>query len=122
MISRDHRFHGYASLRFVYQHGQVVRGQFCALKYVKHPRRSSYRAAVVVGRKVHKSAVVRNRLRRRVYEAMRTNEASIIGPYDLVFTIFDARLNDLLPTELQAVIHAMLAQAGVAAALPAVDR
>jgi ribonuclease P protein component len=113
MISRDHRFHGYASLRFVYQHGQAVRGQFCALKYARNSRRSTYRAAIVVPRKVDKSAVARNRLRRRLYEAVRHNQDQIVEAYDLVFTVFDARLGELSVVELQKLVEEQLLKANV---------
>jgi ribonuclease P protein component len=113
MISRTHRFHGYNSLRYVYQQGATVRGQYSALKYVNNPKRTTYRAAVVVGRKVHKSAVVRNRLRRRIYEVMRLQETDINKPYDLVFTVFDEKLNDVTPTQLHKLIQSQLQKAGV---------
>src|SRR5262245_38924158 len=87
MISRQHRFHGYNSLRFVYQKGQTVRQAYLSLKYVANSRRSQYRCAVVVGKKVHKSAVVRNRIRRRIYEIVRHQEKQLSN-YDLVFTVF----------------------------------
>jgi len=44
---------------------------------------------VVVSRKVSKSAVQRNRIRRRVYEAFQAESAGIGKPYDLVFTVFN---------------------------------
>ena len=113
MITRAHRFHGYNSLRYVYQHGATVRGPLSALKYAHNPRRTSYRAAVVVGRKVHKSAVVRNRLRRRIFEAIRADESAIGQPFDLVFTVFNDQLNELSPTKLQDLVHSQLQKAGV---------
>ena len=58
MIHHTHRFHGRSSLRFVYQQGQVVRGQLVSLRYVRNGRQQLYRVAVVVSRKVSKSAVV----------------------------------------------------------------
>jgi ribonuclease P protein component len=51
-------------------------------------KRSNYRLAVVVSKKVHKSAVARNRIRRRIYEAFRLFEPDIAEPYDLVLTVF----------------------------------
>ena len=89
MIDKSHRFHGHGSLRFVYQKGQTVRGQFGSLKYAPNCRRNTYRAAVVVSRKVHKSAVVRNRIRRRIYEIIRQEVSPNNEPFDLVFTVFN---------------------------------
>ena len=89
MISATHRFHGRNSLRYVYQRGKTVRGPELALRFAYNNRCKSYRVAVVVSRKVSKSAVVRNRIRRRVYEIVRSKGDSITEPYDLIFTIYD---------------------------------
>ncbi len=112
MIARQHRFHGHNSLSFVYRHGRTVRGPQLALKYVLNTRRATYRAAVVVSSKVHKSAVVRNRLRRRIYEVIRAHEPELHEPYDLVFTVFSDQLNELTSEQLGELIHAQLQQAG----------
>jgi len=113
MISSVHRFHGRSSLRFVYHRGQTVRGQLLSLRYVYNSREQTYRAAVVVSRKVSKSAVVRNRARRRIYEAVRKHERRITKPYDLVFTVYDEKVAIIEPTELQNMIVGQLEKAGV---------
>ena len=113
MIDRKHRFHGYGSLRHVYTHGQQVRSLYVSLKYNVNPRRSVFRAAVVVSRKVDKSAVARNRIRRRLYECIRVYQDSISQPYDLVFTVFSPQLEDLTASELQGVINKLLTDSGV---------
>ncbi len=113
MISRQHRFHGLGSLRRVYQQGRSVRGPLLALKVLKNDRRREYRAAVVVSRKVNKSAVARNRLRRRVFEQLRLQADTITEPYDLVFTVFSEKLADLPPAELHKQINDLLEQAGI---------
>ncbi len=64
MISRKHRFHGYGSLKYVYKNGAAVRGPLFAIKFVENPKRDTYRLAVVISRKINKSAVARNRIRR----------------------------------------------------------
>ncbi|HSX32092.1 MAG TPA: ribonuclease P protein component [Candidatus Saccharimonadales bacterium] len=89
MISGTHRFHGRNSLRYVYQRGKTVRGPELALRFAHNNRCKSYRLAVVVSRKVSKSAVVRNRIRRRIYEIVRTHADAITEPYDLIFTVYD---------------------------------
>jgi ribonuclease P protein component len=86
MISKQHRFHGLGSLNFAYRKGQTVRGQLLSVRYIRNNRLSSYRVAVVVSKKVHKSAVVRNRIRRRIYEIVRSIEPNITQPYDIVIT------------------------------------
>lgn len=111
MISRKHRFHGYGSLRYVYRHGQTVRGPLTSLKFVRNERRSDYRLAVVVSRKVNKSAVVRNRIRRRIYEAFRQHEAKLKAPFDVVITVFHEQMVELTPQELERLVRAQLRQA-----------
>ncbi|HEU4966790.1 MAG TPA: ribonuclease P protein component [Candidatus Saccharimonadales bacterium] len=113
MISKLHRFHGHASLNFVYRHGVVVRDQHMSLRVARNNRRASYRAAVIVSRKVHKSAVRRNRIRRRIYEAVRLQSVTITEPYDLVFTVFSDQLADMPAVQLQALVERMLVKARV---------
>jgi ribonuclease P protein component len=116
MIDAAHRFHGRGSLRFVYQHGKTVRGPLNALKYTRNVRRKTYRVSVVVSRKVHKSAVVRNRIRRRLYEIIRNSSASITAPYDVVITVFSDQIASIDSGELTQMIHKQLMQAGIIAA------
>src|SRR5690606_39789348 len=71
MLAYIYRFHGPNSLRFVYRNGQTVHSHVCKVKYTPNPRRNDPRFAIVVSKKVHKSAVGRNRIRRRFYEAIR---------------------------------------------------
>ena len=113
MIDRTHRFQGHGSLRFAYQKGQTVRGQFCSLKYIRNRRRSTYRVAVVVSRKVHKSAVVRNRIRRRIYEIVRSAEPRIMGSYDLIFTAYSDQLAEMPHEQLSEAVMDKLDKAGV---------
>lgn len=94
MIGSQNRFHGYNSLRFVYRNGQTVRGPLFSITYAINSRRQNYRAAVVISRKVHKSALVRNRIRRRLYEIVRSLAKNIDQPFDIVITVFHATVKD----------------------------
>lgn len=118
MIAKLHRFHGFTSLRFVYSRGRTVRGSAVSLKYSLNSRRSEYRAAVVVSRKVHKSAVVRNRIRRRIYEVIRHLEPSIIQPYDMVLTVYSDTVADMPAASVQGMVADLLHKAGVTSKLP----
>jgi ribonuclease P protein component len=109
MIGRAHRFHGYNSLRPVYQRGKTVRGSVLSLKYSSRGQKP-YRVAVVVSRKVHKSAVVRNRIRRRIYEICRQSTLDITG-LDLVFTVFSDQIAGLESTKLQSMVSGLLEKA-----------
>jgi ribonuclease P protein component len=113
MIDRTHRFQGHGSLRFVYQKGQTIRGPFCALKFIINNRRRKYRVAVVVSRKVHKSAVVRNRIRRRIYEIVRSESGHISRPFDLVITAYSDQLAEMPAEQLRQAIVEKLEKAEV---------
>ena len=91
MINRAHRFHGRASIQRLYKNGQTVRAGGLSLRYAPNPR-GTYRVAVVVSRKISKSAVVRNRIRRRVYENVRILSASFPFTHDMAITVFDEKL------------------------------
>lgn len=119
MISSTHRFHGRSSLRFVYQRGQTIRGQLVSLRYVRNDRQQQYRVAVVVSRKVSKSAVVRNRIRRRLYEIIRTNARLITGPYDMVLTVYSEEAAKMSPATLKKNVIGQLQKAGVLGHAPA---
>ncbi len=115
MISRKHRFHGYGSLKHVYKNGTTVRGPLFGLKALPNPKRDSYRLAVVVSKKVNKSAVARNRIRRRLYEAVRQLEGDIIRPYDIVLSVFHSSVIDEPAESLARQVRKQLADAGILA-------
>lgn len=111
MINSKHRFHGHNSLSFVYRNGQTVRGPLTAVKFVANDRREDYRLAVVVSKKVSKSAVVRNRIRRRLYESVRRIEGRVDKPYDIVFTVFSETVGTITAEEIDVLVKAQLKQA-----------
>ena len=113
MLTKSHRFHGYNALNFVHQKGSTVRAAGCGLKYLLNNKRSDYRVAVVVSKKVSKSAVVRNRIRRRAYEAVRLQITGLDRPYDLVFMIYDIETATVPATTLQKTVRQLLQRAGV---------
>lgn len=111
MINRAHRFHGYNSVLPVYKKAQAVRGGDCSLHYAPN-RRKTYRLAVVISKKVAKSAVQRNRIRRRVYEIMRHNLRDDTR-YDLIITVYDANLGTMSANEAEKVITNLLEKAAL---------
>lgn len=111
MIARSNRFHGYNSLNHVYRQGKTIRLPQMTLKFGLSERRKTYRAAVVVSKKVNKSAVVRNRIRRRVYEVIRQNLPADSPPYDLVFSIYDEKIAELPPGDVEKIVKSLLGQA-----------
>ncbi len=113
MIHSTHRFHGRSSLRFAYQKGHVVRGELISLRVARNNRLSTWRAAVVVSRKVSKSAVVRNRIRRRIFEIVRRYAGRIDGPFDLIFSVYGEHLASVEPATLEQLVCDLLQKAGV---------
>jgi ribonuclease P protein component len=113
MISKENRFHGYGSLRYVYRNAKTVRGPLCSLKYVTNNRRDTYRLSVVVNKKVNKSAVTRNKIRRILYESFRLNAHLIEEPYDIVVTVFSDNLINLSNEEVNRLVKAQLREAGI---------
>lgn len=113
MISKQHRFHGLGSLRPVYRQGKTVRSTEISLRYQLNQRRDNYRAAVVVSKKVHKSAVKRNRVRRRIYEVIRLKEADIKKPYDLIISAFSDQVIDWPSAKLELEVTSLLTKAGI---------
>jgi ribonuclease P protein component len=80
-----------------------VRSEFLTLKYAPS-KKDDYRLAIVVSKKVSKSAVKRNRIRRRIYEIVRIahKTAGQPWPYDFVLSVFDERIGTLPAPELEA--------------------
>lgn len=115
MINRNHRFHGRGSLRFVYQHGKMIRSAYGSLKYIRNARRREYRLAIVVSRKVHKSAVVRNRIRRRLYEIMRLYGPYVTEPYDMAYIVYSDQLATMDAEEMRQRVWDKLTEAGIIA-------
>lgn len=98
MIAKTHRFEGQNGLLFVYRRGLTVRTKYAAAKYVVNTRRTDWRVAVVVSKKVAKSAPSRNTIRRRIYEQIRVLAPSRLKNHDVVITVFDPEL-ETVPSE-----------------------
>ncbi|MGB4800971.1 MAG: ribonuclease P protein component [Candidatus Saccharimonadales bacterium] len=91
MLTKKHRFSSRRAIQRLYASSTVVRlGTMTAR--VKRAQSGHGKVGVVVSKKVHKSAVVRNRIRRRLYEALRTKHEGVVENYELLITVYDARL------------------------------
>lgn len=112
MIGRQHRFHGYNSVLPVYKGAQVARGEGCSLHYRLNQRRKDWRLAVVVSKKVSKSAVVRNRIRRRVYTIVQQS-VQIDQPFDLLVTAYDEELATIQHEELKKRVTGLFRKAHI---------
>ena len=94
MLSQKYRFHSRGGVKYTYQKGKNVRTQLFSLVYAKNIR-NRRRFAVVVSKKVLKSAVGRNAIRRRVYEAIRLEMSDFPEPRDYIFVVYDKKVLDI---------------------------
>ncbi len=109
MIGRRHRFHGYGSVRAVYPRSQTLHGPSISLRFASRgASHKTYRVAVVVSRKVSTSAVVRNRIRRRIYEIVRRHEELVPAATDLVFSAFNQQVAEMDAAQLDKTVTALL--------------
>jgi ribonuclease P protein component len=97
----------------VYTNGKAVRSQPITIKWVKNTHRTKPRISVVVSKKVLKSAIGRNRIRRRIYEYMRTNITRLDDVYDIVVIVTSPELRDIPYSELSDQMEVLLSKAGV---------
>lgn len=111
MLTQKHRFHGHGSLRYVYKNAQAVRSRVITIKSIGNPRRKHSRFAVVISKKVLKSAVGRNRVRRRIYEILRREFEHLKPSHDIVVLVFSAEARTMPHDELQALLRQLLLQA-----------
>lgn len=113
MIPFNNRFHGHSSLRFVYKNGQAVRSRLLTIKYIANSHRKSSRVAVVVSKKVLKSAVRRNLIRRRIYEIIRLKLPHLNRAYDIAVIVSSSELLTATHKDLSGQIDQLFDQAGM---------
>ena len=112
MIEKKYRFHSRGGVRFVYQNGKTIRGPKMSLVFCENTRGFT-RFAVVVSKKVNKTAVVRNRIRRRVYEIIRQNIDDVPKKMDYIFVVFSPEVKDMNYKELEKNIGKLVAESKV---------
>ena len=112
MLSKKYRFHSRGGVRYVYQKGKTIRSQKVSLVFVENMRGFT-RFAVVVSKKVEKSAVGRNRIRRRVYEALRLNIDNIPKKMDYVFVIYSKDFLKMSFREIDSILGELVEEAKV---------
>lgn len=113
MITSNHRFHGLSSLRFVLKRGETVRGQLFSIKFITNNRIQQFRVAVVVSKKVSKKAVTRNRIRRRLFEIIRSQSINIKKPLDIVIFVYSEDVATISFKKLENQVIKQLKQAGI---------
>lgn len=71
------------------------------------------RVAVVVSKKVEKTAVGRNRIRRRMYEALRVNFDLIPKGVDYVFVVYSKEIMKIKFSELEEMLGKLVEESKV---------
>lgn len=112
MLCKKYRFHSRGGVRYVYQKGKTVRSPKMSLVYTMNTRGFT-RVAVVVSKKIEKTAVGRNRMRRRVYEAIRKNFDLIPKKRDYVFMIYSKEVMRMPFGELEAMLGKLIEESKV---------
>ncbi len=112
MLNKKYRFHSRGGVRYVYQKGKTIRRSKMSLVFVKNARKFT-RVAVVVSKKVEKSAVGRNRIRRRVYEALRLDFDALPKEQDYIFVVYSREVMNMSFEELRKIIRELVAEAKV---------
>ena len=112
MLNKKYRFHSRGGVKYVYQHGKTVRTPKMSLVFAENTRGFT-RVAVVVSKKVDKTAVGRNRIRRRVYEALRLNFDLIPKAKDYVFVVFSRDVMKMPFDELEEVLGKLVEESRI---------
>lgn len=108
MLAKLFRFHGHQAVRRGYRQGSSVRGSLGSLHV--HDA-ASFKAAVVVSKKVDKSAVTRNRIRRRVYEQLRLRRPEMGRTAELIVTVYQVEAATMPAAQLKAAVDELLQRA-----------
>ncbi|NCQ54216.1 ribonuclease P protein component [Candidatus Saccharibacteria bacterium CG11_big_fil_rev_8_21_14_0_20_41_19] len=113
MISFTNRFHGHNSLRYVYKNGQAVRSRSIIIKTISNEHRKKTRVAVVISKKILKSAVGRNLIRRRIYEQVRLKLPYLNATYDIAIIVTSGELLTATHQDITGQLNQLFSQTGV---------
>lgn len=92
MLPKEYRLRRDKEFKQVFKSGKSVFDAACGLKFQKNSMKNS-RFAVVVGTKVSKSAVKRNRTRRQYQEIIRLKFDDISSGFDVILLVGKEALN-----------------------------
>ena len=112
MLSKKYRFHSRGGVKYVYQKGKTIRKPQISLIHCENTRGFT-RVAVVVSKKVEKTAVGRNRIRRRVYEAIRINMDLVPKQHDYIFVVYQKNIMTMEFTTLEKLLGELVAESKV---------
>ncbi len=96
----------------MYQHGKTIRKSKMSLVFASNTRGYT-RVAVVVSKKVEKTAVGRNKIRRRIYEILRLNMNDIPKKVDYIFVVYDKKVATMSFKELEGMLGDLIKESRV---------
>ena len=111
MLSSKYRFHSRGGVKYTYQKGKTIRTPKLSLVFAPN-KKQKQRYAVVVSKKVLKTAVGRNCIRRRFYEAIRL-EFDPTLKLDCIFVIYSKEFTKMDFSQIRELIKNLLAKASV---------
>lgn len=112
MLNRKYRFHSRGGVRYVYQKGKTIRSSKMSLIFAENTKGFT-RIAVVVSKKIEKTAVGRNRIRRRVYEALRLHLKDIPLKTDYIFVVYSKEIMKMPFNEIEKTLGKLVEESKV---------
>jgi ribonuclease P protein component len=80
VLRQSRRISGRQRIQLVLKDGERLKGRSLSMLRLENPANEKHCYAVVVSKKVHKLAVQRNRLRRQIFESIRTLQKEGVVP------------------------------------------
>ena len=112
MLNKKYRFHSRGGVRYVYQKGKTIRSPKMSLVFTPNTKGFT-RIAVVVSKKVNKTAIGRNRIRRRIYEVLRVNFSLIPPKNDYIFVVYSRDILKMPFSELEKLLGGLVEESKV---------
>lgn len=107
MLAKKYRFHSRGGVKYTYRNGHSIRTTKVTLVYAPNTHHKQ-RFCVVVSKKILKTAVGRNRIRRRVYEAIRLELPQFHVNQDSILIINSRDFATMSFEELRKIVHHLL--------------
>lgn len=111
MLSSKFRFHSRGGVKYTYQKGKTIRTPKLSLVFAPN-KKHKQRYAVVVSKKVLKTAVGRNRIRRRLYEAIRLSFNPNLK-FDCIFVVYSKEFVKMDFFQIQNLVQELLSKARI---------
>lgn len=110
MLKQKYRFHSRGALNYLYKNADSYRSKLFAMRTLRTNKQNP-RFAVIVSKKVFKRAYGRNRMRRRVYEIIRSELPHLLMNQDTALIIMTSEVMNVPYSELEDNIKQLMSQA-----------